>query len=118
MLHHVRRYSSRMSGENTFVECPSCGVKFAPPKRTAFKAKVVAGGVTGGMIVGATAGATYGTGVGIASGGTAAAGTIPIGVVGGAIGGLVLGIGAKAGANWAAANVTCPAEGCETQFRM
>ena len=65
-----------------------------------------------------TAGAIYGAGTGIATGGTAMAGTVPIGVVGGALGGLTLGVAGRLGAEWAAARVTCKAEGCSTSFRI
>lgn len=70
------------------------------------------------MIAGGTAGAIYGTGTGIASGGTAMAGTVPVGIVGGAVGGLTLGIAAKFGAEWAVAKLTCQTVGCHTSFRI
>jgi hypothetical protein len=104
--------------DQTYVRCPECGAEIAIPRRTAFKRKCTAGGALGGVATGATAGAIYGTGVGIATGGTAIAGTVPLGIVGGAVGGLLLGIGGRIGANWAAARVACTAEGCGAQFRI
>lgn len=104
--------------EQTYVRCPTCGAEIAIPQRTAFKRKCTAGGLLGGMAVGATAGAIVGTGTGIATGGTAIAGTFPLGIAGGAVGGLVLGIGGRLGANWAVARVACTAEGCDARFRI
>lgn len=104
--------------EQIYVRCPECGAEIAVPRRTVFKRKCTAGGVLGGMATGATAGAIFGSSTGIATGGTAMAGTVPLGIVGGAVGGLVLGIGGRVGANWAAARVTCTAEGCGAQFRI
>lgn len=104
--------------ELTFARCPACGADVPIPRKTAFKAKCTAAGAVGGMIAGGTAGAIYGTGTGIATGGTAIAGTVPIGVVGGAIGGLTLGVAGKLGAEWAAARVTCLAGECNTSFRI
>jgi len=104
--------------ESTFAKCPTCGAEVPIPRKTAFKAKCTAGGAFGGMIAGGTAGAIYGAGTGIASGGTAIAGTVPIGVIGGAIGGLTLGVAGRLGAEWAAARVTCSADGCNSSFRI
>lgn len=75
------------------------------------KMAVTGGGAAGGAIAGASIGASIGSGVGIASGGTAAVGTVPIGIVGGALGGLVFGVGAKVSADWAATRQECPACG-------
>lgn len=104
--------------EQTYARCPECGTEIAIPRRTAFKRKCTAGGALGGAAAGATAGAIYGTGAGIATGGTAFAGTVPLGIACGAVGGLVLGIGGRIGANWAAARVACTSEGCGAQFRI
>lgn len=70
------------------------------------------------MIAGGTAGAIYGAGTGIATGGTAIAGTVPLGIVGGAVGGLALGVAGRLGAEWAIANVSCGADECNTSFRI
>jgi|GEM_PF-2182001 len=101
-----------------FALCPRCQTETAISKRTAFKARCTTGGVLGGAISGGTAGAIYGTGTGIASGGTAMAGTVPLGIAGGLIGGAVLGTAAKAGADWAVARVKCGSESCATVFRV
>lgn len=47
-----------------------------------------AGFTIGGMIAGAIAGAKIGASIGIATGGTAMAGTVPLGIIGGALAGL------------------------------
>lgn len=101
-----------------FAKCPDCGAEVHIPQRTAFKRKCAAGGAIGGIIAGGTAGAIYGTGTGIATGGTAMAGTVPVGIVGGALGGLALGIAGRLGAEWATAKVTCRSQGCGTTFRI
>src|SRR5579871_4218210 len=90
------------------VECPGCRQPFNPPSRAVLKAKIAGAGVLGGAIIGAV----IGSGMGLASGGTAAPATVP----GGFIGGAILGAGAKFGADWALANVTCPR--CRKMFRL
>ena len=104
--------------EQTFAKCPECGADVVVPRRAAFKAKCAAGGALGGMLAGGTAGAIYGAGTGIATGGTAMAGTVPIGVGGGALGGLALGVAGKVGADWAAARVVCGEPTCGASFRI
>jgi hypothetical protein len=61
-----------------------CSAPLEMPRRARLKAGFTVGGIAGGAAIGAYTG----TSIGVASGGTAAAATVPLGVMGGAILGL------------------------------
>ena len=78
--------------EELFVPCPHCD-KLTAPNRDR-KGRIVA--TTAGLSVGAVAGGLLGSIVGIATGGTAIAGTIPVGMsLGAHLGGAGLFVGSK-----------------------
>jgi hypothetical protein len=116
-----QKKTSHARGANrsgAFVRCPACGEEFAVPPSALKKLAITTGSGVSGAAAGAAIGATYGAGVGIASGGTAMAGTIPLGVAGGLVGGAVLALGGKLGADFALAKVKCPSKDCGQEFRV